>query len=88
MRKIRYETLLTNAISENQPCPNNQKKCGHLNEGLIICYNINESCPINDIIFDNNSNHSEGNINYTLLKINDNEYIHFTNEKTDFLVYY
>ena len=83
MRKIRYETLLANATSENQPCPNNQKKCGHLNEGLVLCYDINESCPINDIIFDNNSNHSEGNINYTSLKINDNEYIHFTNEKTD-----
>ena len=83
MRKIRYETLLTNAIPENQPCPNNQKKCGHLNEGLVICYDNNETCPINDIIFDSNSNHSEGNINYTSLKINDNEYIHFTNEKTD-----
>ena len=83
MRKTRYETLLPNAISENQPCPNNQKKCGLLNEGLVICYDINETCPINDIIFDNNSNHSEGNINYTSLKINENEYIHFTNEKTD-----
>jgi len=83
MRKIRYETLLPNAISENQPCPKNQKKCGYLNEGLVLCYDINETCPINDIIFDNNSNHSEGNINYTSLKINDNEYIHFTHEKTD-----
>lgn len=83
MRKIRYETLLTNAISENEQCPNNQKKCGHLNEGLVVCYDLNEACPINDIIFDSNPNHSEGNINYTSLKINDNEYIHFTNEKTD-----
>ena len=83
MRKTRYETLLPNAISENQPCPNNQKKCGHLNEGLVLCYDINETCPINDIIFDNNSNHSEGNIIYTSLKINESEYIHFTNEKTD-----
>lgn len=83
MRKIRYDTLLASAISENQPCPNNQKKCGLLNEGLALCYNINETCPINDIIFDSNSNHSDGNINYTSLKINDNEYIHFTNEKTD-----
>ena len=83
MRKTRYETLLPNAISENQPCPNNQKKCGHLNEGLVICYDINETCPINDIIFDNNSNHFEGNINYTSLQINESEYIHFTNEKTD-----
>jgi hypothetical protein len=88
MRKIRYETLLTNAISENQPCPNNQKKCGYLNEGLVICYDMNETCPINDIIFDNNSIHSEGNINYTSLKINDNEYIHFTNEKTDNQIFF
>lgn len=30
-----------------------------------------------------NSNHIEGNISYTSLKIDDNEYIHFTNEKND-----
>ena len=83
MRKIRYDTLLASAIPENQPCPNNKKKCGLLNEGLVLCYDINETCPINDIIFDSNSNHSDGNINYTSLKINDNEYIHYTNEKTD-----
>lgn len=80
---IRYETLLSNSISENELCPENQKKCGYLNEGLAICYNINEPCPINDIIFDNSPNHIEGNINYTSLKINDNEYLHYTNEKTD-----
>ena len=50
---------------------------------MILCLNINETCPINDIIFDDNPNHIEGNISYTSLKINDNEYIHFTNEKND-----
>ena len=82
-REIRYEALLNNAISENGQCPENQKKCGYLNEGMILCYNINETCPINDIIFNNNPNHIEDNISYTSLKIDDNEFIHFTNEKTD-----
>lgn len=34
-------------------------------------------------LFNNNPNHIEGNISYASLKIDDNEYIHFTNEKTD-----
>ena len=45
-----------------------------------------ETCPINDIVYNNQENYSNNNINYTSIKINtedENEYIHYTNEKTE-----
>ena len=51
LKKEIDEALLNNAISENEQCSENQKKCGYLNEGMVLCYYINETCPIKDIIF-------------------------------------
>ena len=82
-KTLNYQNLLKIAIPENENCGENQKKCGYLNKGLILCFNKDEQCPINDIIINNKSEYFENEINYTTIEINEKEYIHFTNQKVD-----
>jgi len=61
------------------------KVCGILDDlNQIVCLHQNYSCPINDIIFNQNQTYSikinETIINYDNIKINDNLYIHYTNK--------
>ena len=78
-----YTSLKTKAISKNEKCPNGQKKCGILNNDLILCLNIEENCPINDIVINSLSEYYINNISYNTIEINKDEYFHFTNEQVD-----
>ena len=78
-----YTSLSTKAITKNEKCPNGQKKCGILNNDLILCLNIEENCPINDIVINNFSKYYINNISYNTIEINKDEYFHFTNEQVD-----
>lgn len=69
--------------SDNGKCPEGKKKCGFLYKGSMLCFNIEDECPINDIIFNENKEYVDNNITYKTIKINENEYIHYTNEKTN-----
>ncbi len=65
---------------------NRYKKCGKLDVNRILCVKETEKCPINDIVYNSQSNFTNNNITYNSLKINltnNNEYIHFTNEQTE-----
>ena len=81
--EITYEKLLEMSVSEKEKCPENKKSCGFLNTGLILCYNFDEECPINDIVINSLPNYSDNEITYKAIKLDENEYIHFTNEKID-----
>ena len=77
-----YEDLLKNTISKKKKCPKTKKSCGLLNKDIRLCLPIEEECPINDIIINNQSTYSENSINYKSVTFGD-KYIHYTNEKTD-----
>ena len=85
--KLNYYTLLKNSTSTIDDClkQKNMKVCGILDDlNQIVCLHQNYSCPINDIIFNQNQTYSikinETIINYDNIKINDNLYIHYTNK--------
>lgn len=75
-----YEELLKSTVKKGGNCPKDKKSCGLLNKESILCLPINEDCPINDIIINNQSSHSENNLIYNSLQFGD-DYIHFTNQK-------
>ena len=77
-----YKELIKKAVPEKSYCPAGQKKCGYLNN-LILCYNIEKDCPINDIVINNEEQYVKNNITYKTIKLYENEFIHFTNKKTD-----
>ena len=49
-----YEKLKNYTVKEGQNCPDNKIKCGYLNDGLILCLDNKEDCPINDIVINFN----------------------------------
>lgn len=57
------------------------KKSGLLNEDIKLCLPIEEKCPINDIVINNQSIYNNNGLNYSSIPFGNN-YIHFTNEKT------
>ena len=64
------------------------KKMWKLDVTRILCINEGEKCPINDIVYNTQSNYTKDNIIYESVKINigkefQNEYIHYTNEQTE-----
>ena len=86
-KKLNYYTLIKNSTNTIEEClkQKNMKVCGILDDlNQIVCLHENYSCPINDIIFNQNKEYSikinETIINYDNIKINDNLYIHFTNK--------
>ena len=78
-----YEKLKNYTVKEGQNCPDNKIKCGYLNDGLILCLDNKEDCPINDIVINDSPNYSDNNIIYKNILFLGNKYIHFTNEKRD-----
>ena len=81
-----YEYLKNNTVKEGEKCPNNKKKCGYLMEGLILCLGINEVCPINDIIINEQTHYSYNNIEYETISFRNKYNIHFTNQNTNNLI--
>ena len=69
------------SVSNNTQCNNGYQPCGYLDKyDRILCLPQNEKCPINDIVYNNQSNYSYNNITYQTIQINENEYIHYTNQ--------
>ena len=78
-----YSVLLSNyTVEKNEKCPDEKKSCGLLSKEKKLCFPIEEECPINDIIINNQTEYSEDNIVYKSI-IFGNDYIHYTNEKND-----
>ncbi len=85
--KFNYYILLKNSTKTINEClkQKNMKVCGILDDlNQIVCLYEDYSCPINDIIFNENKTYSininKTKINYENIKINDNLYIHYTNK--------
>ena len=65
-------------------CPTGTKICGKLDINRYFCVKVSESCPINDIVFNNQSEYKNYyGMTYTSIKINDKEYLHYTNQFTN-----
>ena len=85
--KLNYYNLIKNSTNTIDEClkQKNMKVCGILDDlNQIVCLHEQYSCPINDIIFNQDETYSikinETIINYDNIKINDNLYIHYTNK--------
>ena len=65
---------------------NNNKKCGKDSKGNYLYFPKSEACPINYIEFTNSdkpSIESYNEYNFITKKIDENTYIHYTNEYTE-----
>ena len=78
-----YFDYLQSSIGINEICKEGTKKCGKLDVNRILCVKEGEKCPINDIVYNYQSNYTKDNITYESMKISYNEYIHYTNEQTE-----
>ena len=69
------------SVVNNSKCNNGYKPCGYLDKfDRILCLPQNDECPINDIVYNNQNSFYYNNMTYKTIKINDNEYIHYTNQ--------
>ena len=82
-----YYTLLKNSTKTIDEClkQKNMKVCGILDDlNQIVCLYENYSCPINDIILNENEIYikeiNNSLIEYENIKINNNLFIHYTNQ--------
>ena len=68
----------------DESCEGNLKDCGYLdsNYELKLCLPQNILCPINHIFIDKNPNIASTYF-YKNIKLNDNYYLHYTNEKSN-----
>ena len=78
-----YFDYLQSSIGINEICKEGTKKCGKLDANRILCVKEGEKCPINDIVYNKQSNYTKDNITYKSVNISYNEYIHYTNEQTE-----
>ena len=62
------------------------KKCGRDSIGNEL-YFENNTCPINDIIINNEKELKNKRYNYTTIPLENGKYFHYTNEKTDGTIY-
>lgn len=65
----------------------NGKKCGKDSIGNELYFNNTDKCPINDIVIDDSSDDPNTEYEYETIPLNNGKYLHFTNEKTDGLIY-
>ena len=76
-----YEYYLNSSVGEGENCPSGFKKCGILDTlKNVMCIKENLNCPINKILINNDNTYSENNINFNTINLNDNKYLHYTNE--------
>ena len=76
-----YFDYFKSSISANETCGKGLKQCGKLDVNRFLCFKEEDNCPINDIIYNNNSKYINNNIKYHSIEINKNEYLHYTNEQ-------
>ena len=78
-----YFYFLYNSVLEKEDCQKNFKKCGKLDDmGNYACVPQEEECPINDIIFSNETRPDLENLNYTYIYYG-GRYIYYTNENKE-----
>jgi hypothetical protein len=78
--ELNYETFIRNSVENNNECDIGFKKCGFLDSNnRIMCIEENNNCPINKIIINNNEK-SPTDFNYVTLSLNNNKFLHYTNE--------
>ena len=81
--KYNYEELLNMSVIEGGNCPNNYKQCGKLDsKNNILCYPINEDCPINDLVVTFWSK-PPAKYKYQTIPLNNKYYLHYTKEAVD-----
>ena len=81
--KKNYFDYVKSSVDKYSYCSNGKKSCGKLDYNRILCVKDTEDCPINDIVYNNLSEYESNGITYHTIEINDNEYLHYTNKKTD-----
>ena len=72
----------------NFDCEKNFNDCGYLdsNYGIKLCLPKTKKCPINHIYIDKIAIPEYSIYNYTNIKLNDEYYLHYTNEKKNGIV--
>ena len=78
-----YFDYFKSSIGFNENCRKGFKICGKLDINRFLCIKEEDNCPINDIIYNNCSNYINNGIIYHTVKINEKEYIHYTNEQVN-----
>ena len=79
-KELKYENLIRNSVEYGNECKIGYKKCGILDSNnRILCLENIVDCPINKIIINDNLN-SPNDYSYTTLSLNNNKYLHYTNE--------
>ena len=79
-QKLNYNYYTYLKFSTVGDCPKGFKKCGILDSlNRIMCLKESEKCPINKIIINNNST-SPDDFGYTVIDLDDDFYLHYTNE--------
>ena len=79
-KELKYENLIRNSVEYGNECKIGYKKCGILDSNnRILCLENIIDCPINKIIINDNLN-SPNDYSYTTLSLNNNKYLHYTNE--------
>lgn len=76
-----YFDYLKSSVGLNEICQKGLKICGKLDKNRILCVKIEEDCPINDIVYNNQSKYINNSITYSTIKINEEEFLHYTNEQ-------
>ena len=80
---LNYEYYLNNSVEYNSECNIGFKKCGILDtNNRILCIEENNDCPINKILINSNEL-PPFDYNYKTLNLNNNKYLHYTNEAID-----
>ena len=81
--ELNYESLYSNSVDKDKECDIGFKKCGILDtNNKIMCVEDITDCPINKILINNNSSSPE-DYSYKTLKLNNGQYLHYTNESID-----
>ena len=78
-----YFDYVDSSVDLYDDCPSGYRRCGKLDRDRNLCVKIKEECPINDIVYNNQSTYEKDSIIYTIVKINENEFLHYTNRKID-----
>ena len=75
-----YNLTLSNSINKKG------KKCGKDSIGNEL-YFENNTCPINDIIINNEKELKNKRYNYSTIPLENGKYFHYTNENTNGIIY-
>ena len=76
-----YFDYFKSSVGFNENCKKGFKICGKLDVNRFLCIKEDDNCPINDIIYNNFSEYINNGIMYHTIEINENEYLHYTNEQ-------